>query len=157
MENIGLGERIRILQATPLFAGIEDSKLKLLAFAATVRDFAGGERLFVQGGAAERAYIIVAGEVLLEWRGADGASMTTMLRAGEIVGDIALLAGVPSLATITARGALRALALERDVFIALIEEYPQVSLAIIREMGRILCQTTERLQAASAALGTEDG
>jgi len=64
---MNLRDAVDLLQATPLFANIEPSKLKLLAYASDEARFCTGDTLFVQGGASDVAYVIAEGEVEVTW------------------------------------------------------------------------------------------
>ncbi len=143
-----LSEALALLQAAPLFANIETSKLKLLAYASDEARFAAGETLFVQGGASDVAYVIAEGEAEVTWRGPHGASILARLGPGNIVGEIALIAEVPSMTTVVALSPIVALRIKRDVFLEMIEEYPRIAVAIIRELARVIGETATRMEAA---------
>ena len=55
---MSLNEEVEVLRSVPLFAKIEPSKLKLLAFTSERLTFLPGGELFHQGDPGEAAYII---------------------------------------------------------------------------------------------------
>ena len=58
---MSLNEEVEILRNIPLFAKIEPSKLKLLAFTSERMTFRPGQELFHQGDPGDTAYIVIAG------------------------------------------------------------------------------------------------
>lgn len=152
---MNLRDAVDLLQATPLFANIEPSKLKLLAYASDEARFCTGDTLFVQGGASDVAYVIAEGEVEVTWEGPHGASVLARLGQHEVVGEIALLAGVPSMTTVVARSPLVALRIKGDLFVKMIEEYPRIAVAIIRELARVIGETAARLETATGEVAAD--
>jgi CRP/FNR family cyclic AMP-dependent transcriptional regulator len=56
-------------------------------------------------------------------------------RAGEPIGELALLGEDRRMATLAARGAVRTLRLDRGRFERILRERPEVALAVIRVLG----------------------
>ena len=59
---MSLNEEVEALRSVPLFAKIEPSKLKLLAFTSERLTFPAGGELFHQGDPGDAAYIILDGQ-----------------------------------------------------------------------------------------------
>ena len=87
----GLGAEVEVLAKIPLFAGMDRSKLKFLAFTSQRLSFDAGETLFRQGEVGDNAFIIVDGmaEVVLETDGGD--KRLAMIGKNELFGELALL------------------------------------------------------------------
>ena len=64
---MSLNEEVEALRSVPLFAKIEPSKLKLLAFTSERLTFPAGQELFHQGDAGDAAYIILDGRADVSW------------------------------------------------------------------------------------------
>lgn len=144
------------LRRVPLFANVEDSKLKLLAFTSERIVFEPGEDLCVQGETGEEAFIILAGtaDVLVHGRDECGANcMIPVAEVGfnDIVGEISVLCDVPRTATVRARTELVALCVEKDVFYRLIMEFPKIAIEIMRVLAERIERTTARLRLATIA------
>src|SRR5688572_31230169 len=69
-----LSNEVELLRRVPLFAGIEPSKLKLLAFTSEVVTYHPGQVLFRKGDIGDAAYVIIKG----------GAQVTVTTEAGDI-------------------------------------------------------------------------
>lgn len=152
MTRITLDQKLALLKKVALFANIEESKLKLLAFASGEASFAKGELLFRQGDPSDRAYVIAKGSADAVWEGGAGGKVIAKLEQYDVVGEIALLSEVPSMTTVTATSELTALSIEKAIFLRMIDEYPRIAVAIVRELARVIHRTSEQLSEASAAL-----
>ncbi|HSD76250.1 MAG TPA: cyclic nucleotide-binding domain-containing protein, partial [Solirubrobacteraceae bacterium] len=106
--------RLALLRGLPLFAPLPAPTLEHLAATLAPATFAAGQVIFRQGEHGDRFYLLDEGEVDVA---VDGRP-ANRLGPGEGFGEIALLRDTPRTATITARGAVRAFALERDEFLA---------------------------------------
>ena len=84
---MSLREEVELLQRIPLFANVEASKLKLLAFTSERIAFESGHVLFRQGDPGDAAYIIIEGEAEVLVNGASGPIQVAVLGRNEIVGD----------------------------------------------------------------------
>jgi CRP-like cAMP-binding protein len=87
--------------------------LERLASKLTPLELAAGAVLLREGEAGDRAYVIERGEVIVTLAGRE----VGRLRAGDLVGEIALLRSVPRTATVVAASDLRLLALDRAEFL----------------------------------------
>jgi len=109
--------RAEILAANPIFAGLSPEEISRAAAAFTELEFADGERIVREGNPGDRFYVIASGEVEVTKLGEDGRPrLLAALGPGDYFGEIALLKDVPRTATCSARGPVRALALERAAF-----------------------------------------
>lgn len=146
-----LHEEAEILGSLPLFSEIEPAKLKLLAFASDRLNFPAGGVLFREGARGDAAYVILEGSVEI-FAGADGKGLK-IAEAGksDIVGEIAILRDVPRTATVIAKTEVAALAINKDVFLSLLDEFPHLALGVMRDLARRLEETTRKLRQAEAA------
>ena len=97
---MSLNEEVELLRKIPLFAKIEPSKLKLLAFTSERLTYQGGQRLFQQGDIGDAAYIIIDGEASVRIRTDSGEIQVAELGKGDVVGEIAILCDVPRTASV---------------------------------------------------------
>ena len=149
---MSLSEELEALRNIPMFANVEPTQLKLLAFTSQRLTFAAGQDLFRLGDMGDSAYIIISGEadVLVDKEGTEVA----VAKAGknEIVGEIAILCNVPRTATIRAVTELTALKIPKDLFFRLIAEFPDMGVQVMAELARRLHRTTQQLTEALAKL-----
>ena len=92
---MSLNEEVDLLRKIPLFANIEPSKLKLLAFTSERLKFREGTELFHQGDMGDSAYIIINGAVGIVVSTPNGDVKVAEVNKNDIVGEIAILCDVP--------------------------------------------------------------
>jgi len=147
---MSIKEEVDLLRRIPLFANVEPSKLKLLAFTSERIAFEAGHILFNQGDMGDAAYIVIEGEAEVLVKGPVGPVQVALLGRNAIVGEIAILCDVPRTATIRARERLVCLRISKELFLRLINEFPQIAVAVVRELAHRIEMDNVKLQAALA-------
>ena len=147
---MSLKEEFELLRRVPIFAEIEPSKLKLLAFMSERIGFDPGKRLVQQGDPADAAYLIIDGhaEVVLETPA--GPVVVATLGANQTVGEMGILGDVPRNATVRAKDRLIVLRISKDPFMRMVREFPNMAVSIMRELAQRLDATNHQLSAALA-------
>lgn len=139
---------VAALKQVPMFKDIDPSRLKLLAFASERIQYKAGQRFFLQGDAADAAYVILEGraDVLLKTPGGD--VKVAELGRNQIVGEMAIISDTPRSATVVAGEPSAALRIDKRVFLDLLVQFPQMAIAIMREIARRLERTNAQLVSA---------
>ncbi|MCF8532560.1 MAG: cyclic nucleotide-binding domain-containing protein [Reyranella sp.] len=148
---MNLNEEVELLKRVPIFSKMEQAKLKLLAFTSERVNFAAGQEVCHQGDPGDTMYVILGGvaDVLIDKAGTDGQIAVAEMKKNSFFGEIAILCDVPRTATIKARESLSTLKITKDMFYRLVEEFPQLSIEIMRELAHRLEDTNRKLQAAT--------
>ena len=136
------------LRACPLFDGVDDGTLDLVAGALRVRRFRRGETIFHAGDPGDALFIVVDGEVkitLPSEDGSDPAILTTIARGG-FFGALALLDGAPRSASAVALDAVVCHVLHRDPFTRLLDEQPSLRVALMATLAREIRRLTAQLE-----------
>jgi CRP-like cAMP-binding protein len=147
---VSLKEEVNLLQRIPLFQNVEPAKLKLLAFTSERVAFEAGQILFNEGDMGDAAYIIMEGDAEVSVRSPAGPVVVATLGRNAFVGEIAILCEVPRTATVKARQRLVCLRISKELFLRLINEFPQMAVSVVRELAHRLEQTNNKLRAAAA-------
>jgi CRP/FNR family transcriptional regulator, cyclic AMP receptor protein len=147
---MSLNEEVDTLRRIPFFAGIEPSKLKLLAFTSERVAYEPGQVLFREGDMGDAAYVILEGEAEVLVDSDAGPVMVAVLGRNAFVGEIAILCDVPRTATVRARQRSVTLRIKKDLFLRLIMEFPQMAVAMLRELAHRLEMTNQKLRVAVA-------
>lgn len=145
MENIAtlsLMERILFFKRVPLFANLSPTDLKQLATIAQEELFSDGDTLAQEGEAGDVMYIIVEGEVRVITIKDQQEVELARRKAGEFVGEMALISKEPRIATLTAVGNVRALCIDQKSFEVLLRDRPDVSQAVIQVLAKRLKETS---------------
>ena len=120
---MSLAEEVELLRRIPMFANVEISKLKLLAFTSERVSFHAGDVLFQQNEMGSSAFIIVSGEA-----------------------DVTV--DTPGAASVVARTDMTTLCISKDLFFRMVTEFPQMAVEIMRVLAQRLENTTRQLQEA---------
>lgn len=140
-----LDTEVSSLKQVPLFRGVEPSRLKLLAFTSERVHFDSGQRFFSRGDASDAAYLILEGSAAVSIDGPQGPVRLALLGANALVGEMGILADQPRSATVAAESATLALRIDRGVFLELLAQFPQIGIAVMRELALRLEQTNQQL------------
>lgn len=147
-----LKDEVDLLRRVPLFANMDPAKLKLLAFTSDRMSFQPQQVLFHQGDDGDAAYVILKGQadVVAE----TPAGEIPLARVGEnaIVGEIAIICEVPRTATVKAHTRIDTLRIEKEHFLRLIREFPEMGIEVMRELADRLSRTTAELSQARSEL-----
>jgi CRP/FNR family cyclic AMP-dependent transcriptional regulator len=145
---MSLNQEVELLRRIPLFANIEPSKLKLLAFTSERLKFREGTELFHQGDMGDSAYIIISGSVGIVVSTPNGDVKVAVIDQNDIVGEIGILCDVPRTATVVADQDVEVLKISKELFFRMVCEFPQMAVEIMRELAARLERTTSQLTKA---------
>jgi len=143
---------VELLRRIPLFASIDTSRLKLLAFTSERLAFDAGAVLFREGDRGDSAFLILGGSVDVSVSSPSGPVIVATLEQNTIVGEMALLCDMPRTATVTAKEPLDTLRIKKDLFFQLLRDLPQMTLEIMRELAVRLHNANKEVSAAHAKL-----
>ncbi len=145
---MSIEDEVDVLRRIPLFAKVDVSRLKLLAFTSERITFEPGQELFRQGDIGDAAYVIIDGtaEVLVETP--TGPVSVATIERNAFVGEIAILCDVPRTATVRAVDRLDTLKIMKEHFLRLIAEFPDMAIEVMRVLADRLGQTTSELTQA---------
>jgi CRP/FNR family cyclic AMP-dependent transcriptional regulator len=122
------------LRKVSVFSVLGNHELRTLADAAQVTEHAEGEALTEEGAFGYRFHLILEGAAVVERDGQEVAR----LGPGEFLGEIGLLGGGPSTATVRCTEPTRCLTLRREAFWEALEAEPRIALRILEVVARRL-------------------
>ena len=126
-----------------VFNGLDEAELKRLAGITREVSLAPGDVLFEQGEESDGLYIVITGIVRIYLTAGDGREATiSLLEDGEMIGEIALLDGLPRSAGAAALTPTKLIFIPHRPFCDLLDSSTQLS----RQVMLMLC---ERLRAAN--------
>lgn len=132
----GVTVDVRQLKRATVFSVLTDEQLGRIAAAAAESEHAQGEDLTEQGVIGHRFHLILDGTAEVE---RDGEHVADLAR-GDFVGELGLLGGGPSTATVRATSPIRCLTLQREDFWQVLEEEPAIALRILEVVSRRMVQ-----------------
>ncbi len=135
-----------------MFAKLEPSKLKLLAFTSESFTFDDGEELFHVGDPADCAFVIMSGAVEIMTETEQGEVASFVRGQNELIGEMAILTNAPRSASVRAKGEVVAMRINGDSFLRLLCENPEIALHVMRQLSIKLAQTHERFEEVQGKL-----
>jgi cAMP-dependent protein kinase regulator len=132
----GVSVDISQLKRATVFSVLSDEQIERIVAAATETEHRDGEALTEQGVIGHRFHLILEGaaEVVR-----DGEHVANLGR-GDFVGELGLLGGGPSTATVRATQPIRCLTLRREAFWEVLEAEPAIALRILEVVSRRMVQ-----------------
>ena len=130
---------VKTLQKVPFFRDVDPAKLRLLAFVGEKLTYAQGEYVFRQGGPADGVYVILDGEVEISHDTVDGEHVQLIrFGTGMSFGEMSVLSGKTRSVSAVAASKLCVLRINKNDFVDLVRQVPQLAFAIIKEMSQRL-------------------
>ena len=136
-----VGADTELLGRLPFFAGLDRSRLKLLAFTSERQTLEKGDILFKQGEPGNIACVIVEGVCDIIAETTTHHIKVAEIGRGGLLGELALLCEAPRTATVIATQRTTVLKIQKNVFIRLIDENPAVG----ANLSRILASKLEQM------------
>ncbi|CAN7426516.1 cyclic nucleotide-binding domain-containing protein [Rhizobium sp. LjRoot98] len=128
---MSLNDDITLLSLVPLFADIDDDKLRLIAFGAERRRLNRGQQLFREGAPADCAFAIASGSVTLTRNLVDGSvEVVDTVGRGTLLSELAMISFVERKFTATAEEDSEVIRINRPLFRRMLEEYPEVAVVV---------------------------
>ncbi len=138
---MSLTDEVLLLKEIPLFAEIEESKLKLIAFASQRLRYMPGDVAIREGDHTDSIYVILTGdaEVIIETENGP-LTMASIGKYG-IFGEIGVLCEVPRTASVRATSELEVLRIEKSFFLQMLQDFPAVARVVLAVLGQRLSRT----------------
>jgi CRP/FNR family transcriptional regulator, cyclic AMP receptor protein len=147
--NLVMDTDVDRLRRATLFSALGDEEIGRFVNAATVTDHQAGEMLTEQGTLGHRFHLLMEGAAVVDRDGRQIAEVGP----GDFVGELGLLGGGPSTATVRCTEPTRCLTLRREDFWEVLEAEPAIALRILEVLSRRLVR--ELRTGATANFGDE--
>ncbi len=139
-------QEAELLRKVPMFARLEPSRLKLLAFTSQNLSFGNGEELFRAGEPSDCAYVIMEGAVEVMADTEAGEVVAVTLSKNELFGEMGVLSNAPRSASIRAKGDVKALRITDEAFLKLLRDNPDVALDVLRQLSDKLARSHKQFE-----------
>ena len=141
---------VAALRSVPFFEGLTPEDLDRMARIGRKRRFAAGEPIVLKDQIAGGLFIILSGSVTVHAGG-----KTHTLGPGQFFGEMALLAGKPRSATVTAAEPVETLILETMYFRPFLIKNPSVAVTILEVVADRLREVQDRVDRSEPAIYDE--
>jgi CRP-like cAMP-binding protein len=149
---MALEAEVETLRSVPIFSGLDPRRLKLIAFTSQRVSFKAGDVMFRQGHDSDCAYVVLTGSAEVVIDTPSGPLVVSRIGSHAVVGEMGVITGAPRSATVVALAETTVLRLPKDHFLGLLQEFPQLALAVMRDLAHRL-EATNRLLAARSEAG----
>lgn len=148
---MALIDDIRLFAQVPLFAGLAEDKLRLIAFGAERRRIVEGQTLFREGASADCGFVVATGSFRLTSTARDGSIRDEgVADVGTLLSELAMISVIERKFTATAVEDSEVIRINRPLFRRMLEEYPDVAVMV---QGRIRANLAAMVEGASGMAG----
>ena len=133
-------QNLELLQAVPLLTNFPTKALKLLAFLAERVLMQQGDVLFEEGDDHGRAYLILAGELILLKHYEKENVAVQHFTKGDFLGFCSLLGAMPALFSLQAATKTTVLTISRKHFSKILEQFPEMTSISLKVLVKELYQ-----------------
>ncbi len=148
---MALIDDIRLFAQVPLFAGLAEDKLRLIAFGAERRRIVEGQTLFREGASADCGFVVASGSFRLTSTARDGSVRDEgTADVGTLLSELAMISVIERKFTATAVEDSEVIRINRPLFRRMLEEYPDVAVMV---QGRIRANLAAMVEGASGMAG----
>ncbi|MFW6034660.1 MAG: Crp/Fnr family transcriptional regulator [Halothermotrichaceae bacterium] len=127
------------LTSIPFFASLNDEQLSILKEIVREIDCQSGEILFLEGESSDAFYLVLIGEIRIVKGTTDGKEkILDIMTKGDFFGEMGVLEAKTRSASAYVRKKSRLLVIEKDDFVKVLKDNPEIALKIIVELSRRL-------------------
>ncbi len=137
----------QILKTVPLFSSFSDQQIAALTPWVQLRSYPRGSAILRAGDETDGLYMIISGRVKVLIPDEDGHEVIlSLMGAQEYVGEMGLLDGLPSSATVEALEPCELLRLPRTAFLSCIESNSDVAMLVLRNLVKRLRDADRKIE-----------
>jgi CRP/FNR family transcriptional regulator, cyclic AMP receptor protein len=138
-------ETARLLERTPMFAGLTQAEIEELAKVAVPRSYEAGQVIFREGDEGDTCFVVRGGAVKITREHGGRTIALAELRAGDMFGELSMFGGEVRSATAQALEATHAVALLAGDIRRLLAGNPDIALKMLETMANRVRATNQRL------------
>ena len=143
-------EKIELLQSVSIFWDLNENDLGHIADKMVAKHFENGNYIFLEDSEGEQCFFVLEGSVKVTRLSKDGREVIlAMLNEGDFFGEMSLLDGESRSANVIALEKTKVLTLDRNDFIAVVNDYPQIAVQLLKELARRLRKSDRHIASLS--------
>ena len=128
--------KIDLLRSVSLFWDLSDKELGYISDKMVSRTFDSGSYIFLEDSDGEQCFFVVEGSVKVTRLSKDGKEVIlAMMGLGDFFGEMSLLDGRSRSANIISLEKTEVLTLNREDFLEVLHNYPNIAIQLIKEMA----------------------
>ena len=143
-------KKIDLLKSVSLFWDLEEKELGYISDKMVSKNFDNGNLIFLEESEGENLFFVVEGSVKITRLSKDGREVIlAILNAGDFFGEMSLLDGESRSANVIALEKTEVLSLNREHFLEVLHEYPQIAIQLLKEMTSRLRKSDRQIVSLS--------
>ena len=143
-------EKIELLQSVSIFWDLNENDLGHIADKMVAKHFENGNYIFLEDSEGKQCFFVLEGSVKVTRLSKDGREVIlAMLNEGDFFGEMSLLDGESRSANVIALEKTKVLTLDRNDFIAVVNDYPQIAVQLLKELARRLRKSDRQIASLS--------
>ena len=143
-------KKIELLQSVALFWDLSEEELGYISQKMIARHYETGKFIFLEDSEGEQCFFVVQGSVKVTRLSKDGREVIlAILNEGEFFGEMALLDGESRSANVIALEETEVLTLNREDFLVVLHDYPQIAIQLLKEMADRLRKSDRQIASLS--------
>ena len=143
-------EKIELLQSVSIFWDLNENDLGHIADKMVAKHFENGNYIFLEDSQGEQCFFVLEGSVKVTRLSKDGREVIlAMLNEGDFFGEMSLLDGESRSANVIALEKTKVLTLDRNDFITVVNDYPQIAVQLLKELARRLRKSDRQIASLS--------
>jgi CRP-like cAMP-binding protein len=137
-------EKTEFLKSVPLFSELDEDTLLKLSQTGAVKSYEKDAIILTESDAGSALFVLISGKVKISRISSEESNkevILSILNPSDFFGEMALLDGLNRSATVTAMESSDVFIIQRNDFLQLLKDHPEVSIVLLQEL-------TQRLRAA---------
>lgn len=141
---------IRLLKQVPLFSQLDDGELEKIRKLCVTQRYIKDQIILIEEESGNTLFLIQKGRVKVSRMSDDGREVIlSILESGGFFGELSLIDGKARSASVTAIEDSELLILRRGDFLNLLEEYPQISISLMKELAARIRKSDTQIKSLS--------
>ena len=138
------------LSYVPIFSDLPVETLKMIENIGTKKLYKKNDVVLMEEEAGTALFVIIKGKVKVARSSNDGREVIlTILSESDFFGEMAILDGLTRSATVTAIEESELFLIQRNDFLNLLREYPEISISLLQELTKRLRSADSKIKALS--------
>ena len=143
-------DKIELLQSVSLFWDLTEKELGYISEKMVLRHYEAGQMILLEASEGEQCFFVTEGSVKITRLSKDGREVIlAILNDGDFFGEMSLLDGESRSANVIALDDTKVLTLNRNDFLLVIKEYPQIAIQLLKEMALRLRKSDRQIASLS--------
>ena len=142
--------KIEVLKTVPIFSDLSDKDLKSVVKKMVSQKYKKGHVILEEDSFGDHCYFLTRGRVKITRVSSDEREVIlALLGPGDFFGEMSLLDGEGRSANIVANEPAKMLTLSRSDFLACLESYPKIAIALLEELAVRLRKSDQQIESLS--------